>query len=104
MRKCKHKCGAMVVLAILGVAALSYVVMMLWNWLIPVLFVGGKAIGYWQAMGILVLSKILFGGFKGGCCRHKFHRGCTTEQMSSEEEEKVRCGLLNCCSGKEDKQ
>ncbi len=104
MSKCKHKCGAIIVLAILGGAALAYVVMLLWNWLIPVLFVGGKVISYWQAVGVLVLSKILFGSFKGSCCRHKFHHGCKTEQMSAEEEEKVRCGLLGCCGDKADKQ
>lgn len=41
---------------------LTFVVMWLWNAILPeVIFV--KTITYWQAMGILVLSKILFGGF-----------------------------------------
>lgn len=39
--------------------------MWLWNALLPEIL-GVKAITYWQAMGILVLSKILFGGFGGG--------------------------------------
>jgi len=40
-------------------ALLGYVVMLLWNWLIPDLF-HGPSIGYWQALGLFVLSKILF--------------------------------------------
>ncbi|OKS88268.1 hypothetical protein [Mucilaginibacter polytrichastri] len=45
---------------------ISLVVMQLWNHLLPdILHVG--AITFWQAMGIFVLSKILFGiGGKGG--------------------------------------
>ena len=52
------------VIAIL--ALVSYIVMLLWNNLLPdILHV--TAITYWQAMGIFILSKILFGfGGKGG--------------------------------------
>ena len=50
--------------AALVLAALSFVVMRLWNWLAPALF-GWHLISFWQALGILVLSKILFGGFRG---------------------------------------
>jgi hypothetical protein len=39
--------------------------MYLWNWLVPMLF-HGPVISYWQALGLLVLSKILFSGFGGG--------------------------------------
>ena len=48
----------------LAVTALSAAVMLLWNnILVSVVHVG--AITFWQAAGILLLSKILFGGFKG---------------------------------------
>lgn len=48
-----------------GILALvSLAVMYLWNWLIPSIFTGGPEITYWQALGLLILSKILFGGFK----------------------------------------
>lgn len=41
---------------------LTFIVMWLWNAILPeIMYV--KTITYWQAMGILVLSKILFGGF-----------------------------------------
>ena len=54
------------------VAGFSAVVMLLWNWLIPVLF-GLGAVSFWQALGILVLCRILFGSFGGG--RHLMHGG-----------------------------
>lgn len=53
---------------IMGAAAIvlfTVVTMLLWNWLVPVLF-SGPIISFWQAAGLLVLSKILFGGFGGG--------------------------------------
>jgi hypothetical protein len=53
---------------LLGVAAVfgfTFVVMWLWNWLVPELF-HGPVIGYWQTLGLLILSKILFSGIGGG--------------------------------------
>src|ERR1017187_2176892 len=50
--------------AALFVTIFGYAVMWLWNWLMPALF-GWHLISFWQALGILVLSKILFGGFHG---------------------------------------
>ena len=47
---------------ILGVGLLAlfgWVVMLLWNWLMPELF-GLKRLGYWQAWGLLALCTILF--------------------------------------------
>src|SRR6266581_6109357 len=38
------------------------IVLHLWNWLLPTLF-GWRQITFWQALGILVLCRILFGGF-----------------------------------------
>jgi len=37
----------------------------LWNWLMPMLF-SLKTITFWQAFGLVVLAKILFGGFGQG--------------------------------------
>lgn len=46
------------------VAVFGLAVMLLWNWLMPDLF-GLQAISFWQAAGLLVLCKILFGGLGG---------------------------------------
>jgi len=40
------------------------IVMHLWNWLLPTLF-GWRQVTFWQALGILVLCRILFGGHGG---------------------------------------
>lgn len=60
------RCLRIALCVLIGVAVLGLAVMLLWNWLIPVLFVGVPQVGFWQALGILALSKLLFGGFRGG--------------------------------------
>ncbi len=52
-------------LFIAGGLLIGGMVMFLWNAiLVPVLQVG--ALSFWQGLGLLVLSRILFGGFRGG--------------------------------------
>jgi hypothetical protein len=55
--------GVLIMLAMLAVFGLG--VMLLWNALLPGIF-GLPALNYWQAAGLLLLSRILFGGFGGG--------------------------------------
>jgi hypothetical protein len=84
--------------AVLFLAVFGFVVMRLWNWLMPALF-GWHLITFWQALGILILSKILFGGFRGGPRRHWHWRGRMMERWSSmtpEEREKFRQGMGRC--------
>ncbi len=45
----------------LGLVLLGYVTMLLWNALLPDLF-NISAITFWQALGLLVLARLLFGG------------------------------------------
>ncbi|MFP4548993.1 MAG: hypothetical protein ACLFQM_12740 [Fidelibacterota bacterium] len=47
----------------------GFIVMWLWNWLMPVIF-GLPTITYWQAWGLVILFHILF---KGGCHDHHSH-------------------------------
>ncbi len=81
-------------LALLFLALFGLVVMLLWNWLMPALF-GLKAIGYWQALGLVVLCRILFGGRGGmGHGRRWHHRMRERwERMTPEERERFRQGL-----------
>jgi hypothetical protein len=84
-----------ILIAIVAVAVFGFVVMGLWNWLMPALF-GLHAITFWQAVGLLVLSKILFGGFRGGPGRGMHWRGRWREkweQMTPEEREKFSQGM-----------
>ena len=53
------------------VAGGSAIVMLLWNWLMPSIF-GLGTISFWQALGICILCRILFGKFDGA--HHKMHK------------------------------
>src|ERR1700740_2537648 len=88
--------------AIIGIPLFLFVggevVMHLWNWLVPPLFGWGKR-GFWQALGLLALCRILFGGLgHGGPGRHSgrgFRGRC--RNMSPEERGKVRGALAGGC-------
>jgi hypothetical protein len=79
--------------------------MFLWNAILPAVL-GVKAITFYQALGILVLSKILFGGFKGSHGHHPFnhHRKDIHQKwmlLSEEEREKMKAewhGRNSCCN------
>lgn len=55
---------AMVILGVVIFLLANYLLMRLWNWLMPDLF-GVGTVTYWQALGIFILAKLLF-GFGGG--------------------------------------
>ncbi len=83
-------------LAIVGFAVFialgGAVVQLLWNWLVPPI-VGWREITFWQAVGLLALCRILFGGFgmHGGGPRRRMAERC--QQMTPEEREKFRQGM-----------
>lgn len=93
------------VFAIVAILAFGLLVMSLWNAILPVV-IGVKAITFVQALGILLLSKILFGGFGGG------HRGGWRSKgkwmemkekfsgMTAEEKEKFKSEWRNRCGGR----
>jgi hypothetical protein len=71
-------------IALAAIAILGFVVLKLWNWLVPELFKGPK-IRFKHALGLMALSFILFGGLHGG--RHwggrhygMYHNNCQKEQ------------------------
>ena len=102
----------LVPLAILGILIFTAigggVVMLLWNWLTPALF-GLRLITFWQAIGLLALCRILFGGFglgggghrsgsrrrMEGRIRERVHERMDErwEQMTPEERERFREGM-----------
>ncbi len=103
-------------LAILGMVIFTWIggelVMLLWNWLAPALF-GLRPITFWQAIGLLALCRILFGGFglgggsghrsksrlMGGRMRERVSERVSERlaerwgQMTPEERERIRQGL-----------
>ena len=74
------------------------VVMHLWNWLLPILF-GWRSITFWQALGLLALCRILFGGWGGGSNGHGSRRRKRElwERMTPEEREKFRESIPTRC-------
>jgi Ca2+/H+ antiporter, TMEM165/GDT1 family len=76
-------------------------VMFLWNSILPTVL-GVSAITFWQALGILVLSKILFGGFRSGHGHYHGHAGNHFRgrwmNMSPEERETMKQEWRNRCS------
>jgi len=88
--------GVGIVLIVAAIAvALGFVVMGLWNSLLPGLF-GFRPLHFWQALGLLALTRILFGGFHRGH-GHGFHRRHHMierwQHMTPEEREKFRSGF-----------
>ena len=86
----------MVPLAILGMLLVivigGEIVLHLWNWLLPSLF-GWRQITFWQAVGLLTLCRILFGGVSGrGFHRSNYRRRMAErcEHMTPEERERFR--------------
>jgi len=89
--------------AIVGIALFitlgGAVVQYLWNWLLPSLF-GLRQITFWEALGILALCRILFGGFgmhgsrRSGPSRRMAERW---QQMTPEEQERFRQGIRGRC-------
>ena len=86
-------------LAILGmvlfIAIGGEIVLHLWNWLLPPLF-GWRDITFWQALGLLALCRILFGGFgfhSSGRSNVRRRMAERWEHMTPEERERFRQGM-----------
>ena len=93
-------------LAIVGIALFIVVggeiVLRLWNWLLPSLF-GWRQITFWQALGLLLLCRILFGGLGVRGSHHSNMRSRMRrrmaerwEQMTPEERESARERWSRC--------
>lgn len=82
--------GAAVFVALGGV-----VVRALWNWLLPPLF-GWRPVTFWQALGLLALCRILFGGLGmhgGGRPSSRRPLAERWRTMTPEERERFRRGI-----------
>jgi hypothetical protein len=90
-------------LAILGILVFiaigGEIVLQLWNWLVPSIF-GWREITFWQAVGLLALSRILFGRFGGHSSYRSHIRNRVAERfgrMTPEERERFRQGVRGRC-------
>ena len=90
--------------AIVGIVVFTFIggelVRLLWNWLTPNLF-GWRQITFWQALGLLALCRILFGGLgmRGGPRTNVRRRMAERwEQMTPEERERARARYGRWCA------
>ena len=97
MRKMRFVGVRVVVFGIVAVGVAGLVVSGLWNALIPAIL-GLPAIGFWQALGLLVLSRLLFGGHGGGwgsrMRKARLARGWA--HLTPEERERFRQAMGPC--------
>ena len=85
-------------LALLGMVLFVFIggelVLHLWNWLLPPLF-GFRQVTFWQALGLLALCRILFGGLglhSSGRSNVRRRMEERWERMTPEERERCRQG------------
>lgn len=74
-------------LGIAGIAACVALVMVLWNALVPEIF-GGQPIGYWQALGLMLLARLLLGRFGRPFAPRNGHRHLHEAMRGMSREEK----------------
>jgi uncharacterized membrane protein len=92
------KIALLVPVGLAAAAVFGLIVMYLWNWLAPAVF-AARTITFWQALGLLILARILVGGLGGGHGADKHGRRSMMdrwERMTPEEREAFRQGLRNC--------
>ena len=83
---------------------LSWVVQLLWNGLIATRF-SLTPYSYWEAMGLLVLCRLLFGGFRMGSSprgrKPPFRNREKWMSMSDEERERFKSEWQKRCDNKD---
>jgi hypothetical protein len=81
---------AIFIFTVIGGTAVQW----LWNWLLPPLF-GWHEVTFWQALGLLALCRILFGGLGvgGGSRRSRRRMSEHWDSLTPEERERFRQGM-----------
>ncbi len=94
------KAGKVLLIVAVKVVVFGFIVMGLWNALVPELF-HGPHLGFWQAVGILVLSHLLLRGWGPPPSWHREHWRQRFEEklasMAPEEREKFKAEWQRRC-------
>lgn len=90
--------GLVLIVGTIFLAGFGWAVLQLWNWLMPPIF-GLPLLTFWQAVGLLGLSWIFFGSWRGfGRHGHwRYGMRARWEQMTPEEREKFRERMAHRC-------
>lgn len=82
------------IVAFIVIAGFGQAVLQLWNLLVPEIF-GLPSITFWQAVGLLALSWLLFGGLRGLGLMGPYGRSRVDrwERMTPEERQRFRDGM-----------
>ena|SRR5688500_5442569 len=100
-RRVKEKLPLIIICAIGIFLLLGFVVMSLWNAILPDI-TNVKPINFWQSMGLLLLAKILFGGFGGWRHKQRWREGMHAkwQAMTPEERDKFKAEWRDRCGWK----
>jgi uncharacterized membrane protein len=88
-----------VAIVLVAFVVFGFVTMQLWNWLMPAIF-GLRTISFAQAIGLVLLSKILLSGFRPPWAGRRHWRQRMEERwahMTPEERERFRDGVRGPC-------
>ena len=83
----------------IALAGFGAAVWQLWNLLMPDLF-GLKALGYWQACGLMALSWLLFGGWRWPGRSQARHGRRHGRVLTQEQREALGASLATRCGGR----
>jgi len=101
MRKMRFFGAHFVLFGILFFGVMGLLIFGLWNALIPAIL-GLPKISFWQALGLFILSRILFGRFGGGgwgkMRKARFVRGW--KNLTPEERQRFRSAMGSRCPGR----
>ena len=96
------KVAKIVLIVVVVFTLLTFIVMNLWNCVLTAAVQSVNPITFWQAAGLLILSKILFGGFsRGGGWKDKRDMKRKLREkwqtMSPEERERFKAQMKDRC-------
>lgn len=86
----KARFFAMALMMVVGMAVMGALVMLLWNWLMPVLFPGAAQIDYGRAIGLLLLCKLLLSGGHGRWQARRQHWDSMTPEERAQFSERFK--------------
>jgi hypothetical protein len=97
MKHRAHKLTLLIVVwGTIAIAGFGSAVWQLWNLLMPPLF-HLPVIGFWQAVGLMALCWLLFGGWRGAGGLHSSGEHSRRHRLTDEEREHLHASMARDC-------